>query len=159
MDQIFNRYWIHSEVSLDPQWSSSALTHVKHSIRAPWTDGWTINFVIFLPKQKTWYFAVISNTLFHFISPSISSLHHTLKNLEEKMVSKIIVLFLFLNLVASQSDVDFKYNRLLIVEKNGLAEITPNGLLRLRMTSYLSCKRCQFLRSCRDSDLGTQPFF
>ncbi|XXG54525.1 hypothetical protein AAC387_Pa03g2380 [Persea americana] len=58
------------------------------------------------------------------------------------MLSKVVVLFLFMNLAASQSDVvDFKYNGFPTAVNNmsldGLARITPNGLLRLTNTSRL----------------------
>ncbi|XXG54506.1 hypothetical protein AAC387_Pa03g2369 [Persea americana] len=56
------------------------------------------------------------------------------------MLSKIVVLFLFINLGPSQSHIiDFKYNGFLTAAENmsldGLAQITPNGLLRLTNTT------------------------
>ncbi|XXG54508.1 hypothetical protein AAC387_Pa03g2370 [Persea americana] len=58
------------------------------------------------------------------------------------MLSKLIALFLFMNIVASKSQViDFKYNGFLTAKANmsldGLAQITPNGILRLTNTSKI----------------------
>ncbi|RWR76702.1 L-type lectin-domain-containing protein [Cinnamomum micranthum f. kanehirae] len=59
-----------------------------------------------------------------------------------KMLSKMIVLLLFMNIAASKSQViDFKYNGFLTAKANmsldGLAQITPNGILRLTNTSKI----------------------